>query len=62
VTLRIPSDARFDLDARVSSGGINSKHPITIEGTIDKRHWQGKVRGGGPLVTVRTSSGGIRIQ
>jgi DUF4097 and DUF4098 domain-containing protein YvlB len=62
VTLRIPSDTRFDLDARVSSGRIETAHGITMIGTIDKRRLQGKVLGGGPLVSVRTSSGGIRIQ
>ena len=62
VTLRIPADARFDLDARVSSGRIETAHAITMTGTIDKQRLQGKVQGGGPLVSVRTSSGGIRIQ
>jgi DUF4097 and DUF4098 domain-containing protein YvlB len=62
VTLRLPSDASFDLDAHVSSGQIDSAHPITVSGRLDRRHLQGKVRGGGALVRVRTSSGGIRIQ
>jgi DUF4097 and DUF4098 domain-containing protein YvlB len=62
VTLRIPSGARFDLDARASSGRIEMTHAITVSGTIDKQRLQGKVQGGGPLVSVRTSSGGIRIQ
>ncbi len=62
VTLRIPADARFDLDAHVSSGRIETAHAITMTGTIDKQRLQGKVQGGGPLVSVRTSSGGIRIQ
>jgi DUF4097 and DUF4098 domain-containing protein YvlB len=62
VTLHLPSDAAFDLDAHVSSGKIETTHPITVKGTVDKRWLQGQVRGGGPLVSVRTSSGGIRIQ
>jgi DUF4097 and DUF4098 domain-containing protein YvlB len=62
ITLRVPSDASFDLDARVSSGRIDSTHPITVVGQIDKRRLQGKVRGGGVLVDVHSSSGGIRIQ
>jgi hypothetical protein len=62
VTVRIPSDAAFDLDARVSSGRIETTHAITMSGTIDKQRLQGKVQGGGPLVNIRTSSGGIRIQ
>ena len=62
VTLRIAPGAGFDLDASVSSGGIDSAHPITVAGRIDRRHLQGKVNGGGPLVSVRSSSGGIRIE
>ena len=62
VTLLLPSDAAFDLDAHVSSGRIETTHPITVKGTVDKRWLQGQIRGGGPLVSVHTSSGGIRIQ
>ncbi len=62
ITLRLPPDAAFELDARVSSGRIDSAHPITVQGPVDRRRLQGKVRGGGPLVAVRSSSGGIRIE
>lgn len=62
VVLRLPPDAAFDLDARVSSGGIDVAHPVTVSGRMDRRHVQGKVRGGGSLVEVHTSSGGIRIE
>ena len=62
VTLRLPADAAFDLDAHVSSGGIDLAHPVTVSGRMDRRHVRGKVRGGGPLVQVRSSSGGIRIE
>lgn len=62
IVLRVPQDAAFDLDAHVSSGGIDVSHPVTLAGRIDRRHVQGKVRGGGVLVDVRSSSGGIRIE
>jgi hypothetical protein len=62
VVLRVPQDAAFDLDARVSSGGIDLSHPVTLSGRVDRHHVQGKVRGGGSLVEVHTSSGGIRIE
>ena len=62
VTLHIPPDAAFDVEAHVSSGKIETTHPVTVKGTVDKQWLQGQVRGGGPLVTVHTSSGGIRIQ
>ena len=62
VTLRLPADAAFDLDARASSGGIDSRHPVTMVGQADRHRVQGKVRGGGALVAVSSSSGGIRIE
>jgi hypothetical protein len=62
VTLGLPADASFDLDAHAGSGGIESAHPVTVVGSLEKRTMRGKVRGGGPLVEVRTSSGSIRIR
>jgi len=64
ITITVPPDAAFDLDARTNSGSIDSVHPVTMEvtGRIDKRHIQGKVRGGGPLIEASCSSGTIRIK
>ena len=64
ITMTVPPDAAFDLDARSNSGNIDSVHPVTMEvtGKVDKRHVEGKVRGGGPLVQVHCSSGDIRIK
>ncbi len=62
VTVRLPQGAAFDLSARSSSGGIHTAHPITVQGTIGKRELIGKVRGGGPLLDVSTSSGSIHIE
>lgn len=62
VILEVPTSAAFDLEARSSSGAIDSRHPVTMTGTIDRRSVNGQVRGGGPLVRVRTSSGGIQIR
>jgi DUF4097 and DUF4098 domain-containing protein YvlB len=64
ITITVPPDAAFDLDARTNSGSIDSVHPVTMEvtGKIDKRHVQGKVRGGGPRIEAFCSSGSIRIK
>jgi hypothetical protein len=64
VTVTVPPDAAFDLDARTSSGSIDSVHPVTttVTGKIDRRRVEGKVRSGGPLVQVSCSSGSIRIR
>ena len=62
VTISLPEDAAFDLDAEASSGGIDIDHPLTVEGRISPREIRGQVRGGGPLLKVDTGSGGIRIR
>ena len=64
ITITVPPDAAFDLDARTNSGTIDSAHPVTMEvtGKFDKRHVQGKVRGGGPHIEASSSSGSIRIK
>ena len=42
--------------------GIDVDFPVTVSGTIGKHTLRGSARGGGPLLHVRTSSGGISIQ
>ena len=62
VEVALPPDAAFDLDARSSSGGVSSAHPVTMVGEVERHRLAGKVRGGGPLVKVSTASGSIRIR
>jgi hypothetical protein len=62
VSVKLPEDAAFELDAQTGSGGITIDHPLTIQGSISKKHIRGDVRGGGNLLTIETGSGGIRIE
>ena len=62
VTLRLPSTAAFDLYAHTGSGSVESDHPITVQGKINRRELRGKVRGGGTRLEASTGSGSIRIQ
>jgi DUF4097 and DUF4098 domain-containing protein YvlB len=62
VQMRFPSDAAFDLDAQTSSGSISVDHPVTVQGSLGRKHVRGKVRGGGVPVEVETGSGNIEIQ
>jgi DUF4097 and DUF4098 domain-containing protein YvlB len=61
VTVRLPGEAAFELNARTSSGGIESGHEVTVH-ELNKREIRGNVRGGGYVLDVRTSSGNIRIK
>lgn len=62
VHLRLPENASFDLDAHTGSGSINLSHPVSVQGSINKKEVHGKVGGGGVPVSVQTGSGSIEIE
>ena len=66
IRVRLPANAAFDANLSTSSGTLDIDAPITmtVQGRVQESHKQivGKVRGGGPLLTLRTGSGDIHIQ
>jgi len=66
VTLNVPSDASFDVDISTSSGTVSLGHPVTttLQGQIQESRKSviGKVRGGGPVVSVHTGSGDVQVE
>ena len=62
IRVALPDNAAFELDARTSSGRINSRYPITVVGSRSGRQLRGEVGGGGQLLELRTTSGAIRIE
>jgi DUF4097 and DUF4098 domain-containing protein YvlB len=62
VTVEFPENAAFELYAQTSSGNIETKHTISVQGNIGSHELRGKVGTGGNVrVELRTSSGTIRI-
>jgi DUF4097 and DUF4098 domain-containing protein YvlB len=56
--------AAVDVDLSTSSGSLNVNQPVTttVQGRIhERKSVSGKIGGGGPLVTVHTGSGDIRL-
>jgi Putative adhesin len=66
VHVRLPANAAFDADISTSSGTLDVDAPITmtVQGRVQETRKQikGQVRGGGPLLSLRTGSGDIHIQ
>jgi hypothetical protein len=66
VRVRLPGNAAFDADISTSSGTVDVDSPIemTVQGRVQesRKTIRGKVRGGGPLLSVRTGSGDVHIQ
>jgi len=64
VTLRLPADAQFSLEARSTSGNVTCAFPITIADSRSgggRNALSGTVGGGKGSVSVRTVSGDIRV-
>jgi DUF4097 and DUF4098 domain-containing protein YvlB len=62
VSLTLPRDARADLTARCTNGGISvSGLDLEREGEQSRRRVAGKLNGGGARVNVETTNGGVRI-
>jgi DUF4097 and DUF4098 domain-containing protein YvlB len=66
VHVRLPVNAAFDANLSTSSGTLEVSPAITmtVQGQVQevRKEIVGKVGGGGPLLTVRTGSGDIRIE
>ncbi|MEO7675576.1 MAG: DUF4097 family beta strand repeat-containing protein [Verrucomicrobiota bacterium] len=62
ITVRVPTDAALNLDAETSGGGVSSDLPVTMEGKKERSRLKGTINGGGPVVHLRSSGGGIGVK
>lgn len=61
VTLKVPRDLRANLDVSTWNGGIHSD--LEVEGgEKSRRHLSGEINGGGGLLKIETTNGGVRIE
>jgi hypothetical protein len=63
ITVDMASNAAFQVDASTSGGGVHSD--FTVIGAVNdagRSTLRGTVNGGGPLLHLRSSGGGIRIR
>ena len=61
VTLKLTDDAAINIDAKAAGGRVRSEMDVEVEGEISKTHLEGTINGGGPLVTLRSSGGSVKI-
>lgn len=62
VTARIDPSVSLDIDAATSGGSVRSDLPVTVRGAIKKTSLRGQLNGGGAVLKLRSSGGGIRIE
>jgi hypothetical protein len=61
IALRLPPDLAADLEAHVGDGQIDVDFPITMQGRVSRHDLRASLNGGGPLLSLRTTDGSIRI-
>ncbi len=64
VTVVLDPKAVVDVDLHTSGGRVATDFPVTtvIQGEQKKNELRGKINGGGPVITARTSGGSVRVQ
>ncbi|MGE3312972.1 MAG: DUF4097 domain-containing protein, partial [Limisphaerales bacterium] len=66
VSVTLPGDAAFQLDAATSAGGVRSEFPVSTVAKTgdhgDRGRLKGSVNGGGAMIKLRTSAGGVHIR
>jgi DUF4097 and DUF4098 domain-containing protein YvlB len=61
VHTEIDPGAKISIDATASGGSVRSDVPVTIQGKVEQDSLRGDMNGGGPLLRLRSSGGGVRI-
>jgi len=61
VRVEIDPAAHMSIDASSSGGSVDSDVPVTIQGRVENDSLRGEMNGGGPLLRLRSSGGGVRI-
>jgi hypothetical protein len=61
VRVAVHPAAALTIDASSSGGGVECDLPITIQGRVSRTSLRGNLNGGGPVLKLRSSGGGIRI-
>jgi DUF4097 and DUF4098 domain-containing protein YvlB len=62
ITVRMPSTIKARLRAHASNNSISTDFEVQMHGTLSKHHLEGTIGGGGPLLDLETSNGGIHLQ
>ena len=61
IVLAVPADLAAELDAGTTNGAIRTDLPV-VSSMLDDNRLRGKINGGGALVRLRTTNGGIEIR
>ena len=61
VHLTVPADFKANLNATSNNGSVTLDSPVKVDGDVSRSIIRGAMNGGGPEVSIHTSSGSIHI-
>jgi hypothetical protein len=61
-TARLDPSVGLELDASASGGDVDCDLPVTVRGKVKRDALRGTLNGGGALLTLRSSGGGVTIE
>jgi DUF4097 and DUF4098 domain-containing protein YvlB len=62
ITVHMPASIAARVRAHTSNGSISSDFDVQVQGQITKHSLEGTIGGGGPLLDLSTSNGGIHLE
>ena len=61
ITARLPQSVAADVQVSTSNGGLTNEFESSFQGRAEKHLLEGTIGGGGPLLSLTTSNGSIRL-
>jgi DUF4097 and DUF4098 domain-containing protein YvlB len=61
ITVKMPESLALKLNASTEGGTVSSAIPVTVEGKQTNDALEGKINGGGPMLSLRTGGGNIQL-
>lgn len=61
ITMRVPATIKAQLRASTSNSSITSDLDVLTHGALAKNRLEGDINGGGPLISLSTSNGSIKL-
>ncbi len=62
IVLDLPADIDADLEVSTVNGSIDTAFPVTVTGRLSRRSLRGRIGDGGPLLSVSTVNGSVRLR
>ncbi len=62
IVLDLPADIDADLEVSTVNGSIDTDFPVAVTGRLSRRSMRGRIGDGGPLLSVSTVNGSVRLR